>query len=32
VTGISQAPLLAPWTALLIAVGFVLAAWRREGR
>lgn len=32
VTGISQAPLLAPWTALLISIGFVLAAWRREGR
>lgn len=32
VTGISQAPLMAPWTALLIAIGFILAAWRREGR
>lgn len=32
VTGINQAPLLPPWAALVIAIGFVLAAWRREGR
>ena len=32
VTGIDQAPLLPPWVALLIATGFLLAAWRREGR
>jgi hypothetical protein len=32
VTGIDQAPLLPPWIALLIATGFLLAAWRREGR
>ena len=32
VTGVSQAPMLPPWAALAIAIGFVLAAWRREGR
>jgi hypothetical protein len=32
VTGVSQAPMLPPWAALVIAIGFVLAAWRREGR
>lgn len=32
VTGVSQAPLLPPWAALALAVGLVLAAWRREGR
>lgn len=32
VTGIDQVPLLPPWAALLLATGFLLAAWRREGR
>ena len=32
VTGVAQAPLMPPWVALVIAIGFVLAAWRREGR
>lgn len=32
VTGINQAPLMPPWAALVIAIGLVLAAWRREGR
>ncbi|WP_374655791.1 hypothetical protein [Dongia sp.] len=32
VTGVAQAPLLPPWAALALAIGLVLAAWRREGR
>ncbi len=31
-TGIAQAPLLPAWAALALAIGLVLAAWRREGR
>lgn len=32
VTGISALPLLPPWLALLLLLGTLVAAWRREGR
>jgi hypothetical protein len=32
VTGISSIPLLPPWAALPLLLGFAVAAWRREGR
>ena len=32
VTGFSQMPLLPAFVALFLAIGFMLAAWRREGR
>jgi hypothetical protein len=32
VTGISQSPLIPAWAALLLSLGAVLLAWKREGR
>jgi LPXTG-motif cell wall-anchored protein len=32
VTGIDQSPLIPAWAALLLALGAVLLAWKREGR
>jgi len=32
VTGFSELPLLPAFAALLLAVGLLIAAWRREGR
>jgi hypothetical protein len=32
VTGIDQSPLLPAWAALLLSLGAVLLAWKREGR
>ena len=32
VTGISQSPLIPAWGALLLSLGAVLLAWKREGR
>jgi hypothetical protein len=32
VTGLSEIPLLPAFAALLLAVGTLIAAWRREGR
>jgi hypothetical protein len=32
VTGIADLPLMPPWAALLLIVGGLVWAWRREGR
>jgi hypothetical protein len=32
VTGIRQAPLMAPWLVLMMALGGLMLAWRGEGR
>ena len=32
VTSVQQTPLLPPWLALLLVLGTLLIAWRREGR
>ncbi|MEM7653454.1 MAG: hypothetical protein AAF220_09780, partial [Pseudomonadota bacterium] len=32
VTGVKEIPLLPPLAALILAIGFLLLAWRREGR
>jgi hypothetical protein len=32
VTGLNQSPLIPAWAALLLSVGAVLLAWKREGR
>jgi len=32
VTGLSEIPLLPAFAALLLAIGTLIAAWRREGR
>jgi hypothetical protein len=32
VTGIDQSPLIPAWAALLLSLGAVLLAWKREGR
>jgi hypothetical protein len=32
VTGMKETPLLPGFLALILAVGFLLLAWRREGR
>ena len=32
VTGFGEVPLLPGVAALLLAIGFLIAAWRREGR
>ena len=32
VTGIDQSPLVPAWVALLLSLGAVLLAWKREGR
>jgi LPXTG-motif cell wall-anchored protein len=32
VTGVTNMPLLPAWVALLLALGLVLLAWRRESK